>query len=599
MFTGSTNNKYITPKVEWSSTQSGNQSTVKAEFYLKKSSSSTEATAGTGSWTININGDKKTISKFVTLNTNNTYQKIGEHTATVGHNSDGTKTITISVTGGISGTSYTTTTCSKAIALPKIAQKSLLNSVNTMIATTGSITFNWTVYNGNFTHKLNIRAGSTMITSVDIPKNKAGTYSKTIQLNQSGISAILTYMSSYKNITATYELQTLSGSTSLGSVSKTGDIKVTSASSPTFDGTFTYRDWSDYSPLTGDNQIIVQNRSELCVNIPSASAKDGASIKDYSITVGDKTVKHTSSGLDKYYDVITSSGATTVTVTATDSRGYTVSQKKTIDVIPYEFPKITNWEIRRVNEVEETITINIEGSVSPVVINGETKNKLEDDNGDEKILFAVISDIFGSDDFYLEPQVIGNSFKYTGTVDYEFNADKGYEIHILVKDKFMGGELKEVFLPKGKPLVSFRSGRVGINTSEPAYALDVDGDIGLSGTLPRVKLWSGTGSGALTKDQECELSDDLWNYRFVQFKAGTYVTYPLSTVYNGASHIRAFSSFAGEELIQIQAIRGTYTKPSNIPTFKLDMMTSFNISTSGITSNATNYTNITEIWGIK
>ena len=50
--------------------------------------------------------------------------------------------------------------------------------------------------------------------------------------------------------------------------------------------------------------------------------------------------------------------------------------------------------------------------------------------------------------------------------------------------------------------------------------------------------------------------------------------------------------------IEIQAIRGTYTKPSDIPTFKLEMMTSFNVSTSGITNNAT-YTNITEIWGIK
>ena len=124
--------------------------------------------------------------------------------------------------------------------------------------------------------------------------------------------------------------------------------------------------------------------------------------------------------------------------------------------------------------------------------------------------------------------------------------------------------------------------------------LEIDYDLKVNGRCDERLLWSGT----LTKDQECTLLDDLWNYRFVKFKAGTYVTYPLSTVYSGTSPIRAIGSFAGEGLIEIQAIRGTYTKPSDIPTFKLEMMTSFNVCTSGITNNAT-YTNITEIWGIK
>ena len=109
MFEGSTNNTYITPKVKWRSTQniSNNTSSVTATFYLKKSSSSSEATQGTGSWVININGNTKTISKYVTLKTNNTYQEIGKHTATVNHNTDGTKDINITVTGGIPSTSYT------------------------------------------------------------------------------------------------------------------------------------------------------------------------------------------------------------------------------------------------------------------------------------------------------------------------------------------------------------------------------------------------------------------------------------------------------------------------------------------------------------
>ena len=111
-FTGSTNNQYITPRILWSSTANPetNTSNITVTFQLMKSSASSTATSGTGAWTVLINGTTYDFSASVTIPANGTY--ITVYTKTVNnipHNSDGTKSVLLGWTGGIPGTSYTTT----------------------------------------------------------------------------------------------------------------------------------------------------------------------------------------------------------------------------------------------------------------------------------------------------------------------------------------------------------------------------------------------------------------------------------------------------------------------------------------------------------
>lgn len=123
-FTFSTTNQYITGKIEWSSVSNGsteNSSNVTVKLYYKKSSSSSSSTYGTLKGNLYINGTAYSYSKSVTLACNNTYSLIASKTVEINHNSDGKKSITIDATGGISGTSFTSSHCpTKTIDLDTI-----------------------------------------------------------------------------------------------------------------------------------------------------------------------------------------------------------------------------------------------------------------------------------------------------------------------------------------------------------------------------------------------------------------------------------------------------------------------------------------------
>lgn len=141
-FTFSTTNQYITGKIEWSSVSNGsteNSSNVTVKLYYKKSNQASASTYGTLKGNLYINGTAYSYSKSVTLACNNTYSLIASKTVKINHNSDGKKSITIDATGGISGTSFTSSNCpAKTINLdtiPRYAETTIgtLNSAQTTI----------------------------------------------------------------------------------------------------------------------------------------------------------------------------------------------------------------------------------------------------------------------------------------------------------------------------------------------------------------------------------------------------------------------------------------------------------------------------------
>lgn len=122
---GSTNNQYISVRIRWSATQnqSANTSSVTAIFEAMKSSRSSAATSGRGTWYLTINGARSTFSKSMTLPNNNSWVEIGRSTVTVPHNDDGTKTTSIVGSGGTSLTSWSSTSCSGSVVLDKIPRQ--------------------------------------------------------------------------------------------------------------------------------------------------------------------------------------------------------------------------------------------------------------------------------------------------------------------------------------------------------------------------------------------------------------------------------------------------------------------------------------------
>lgn len=355
----------------------------------------------------------------------------------------------------------------------------VLNSVSTLTvdASSPSFNINWTVYDKNYTHSLAIKNGSNTILTITGLTGSAGTNNKTISLTSSQRTTVLNAMSAIQSFSATYVLTTYSGSTQIGSTSfTTGTIQTTaSVSKPTFTN-FTYADTNTTTKnVTGSASLFVQSKSYLQVNCTAATAKNGASIAKYRVTIGEKTVYSTATTIS--FGAIPGAGSLSLIVTAIDSRGYETSVTKAITVIDYENITIDSYQIRRENNVEDTIQLKFSGSLSSVTVSGTAKNSFVSAQYRTKNVsstswssYAAISGV--------ESSTSGFSFDNDAWITLSsFNA---YYVQITVSDKLSTNTVT-LYINKGQPLVSFRAKKVGINTNDPQSALDVNGNIMMNG----------------------------------------------------------------------------------------------------------------------
>lgn len=332
-FTGSTNNKYIIPRIRWSSTTNvaANTSTVTAYFDLMKSSSSTSATKGTGSWAISINGSSGTVSKQVTLNCNNTYQQIGSRSVTVSHNSDGSKSIYIRVTGGISGTSYTSTSCGKTVTLDKIPRASGFSISPSSVAAGGTIGVNISRASSGFTHTVVLKFGSYSQTKTGIQTSTSFAipmdYLYAIPKNASGVDSIT--------------VVTMNGSTKIGEATQFFTVTVPSSVIPTFTSLDVERIDGE---VPSDWGIYVKGKSKAKLTLVGAAGAYGSQITGYSIT--GEGFGGTAQSLMTGY--LPNSGDVTFSGYVKDSRGRnSQSQTQTITVVDYYNPSIRNVTVQR------------------------------------------------------------------------------------------------------------------------------------------------------------------------------------------------------------------------------------------------------------
>lgn len=361
---------------------------------------------------------------------------------------------------------------------------SLLNSVNTFTVDVASpvLTMNWTVY-AAYTHTLVIKEGNTTVLTITGLTCSTGTNNKTVTLTAAQRTTILKYMSSKQSFEATFYLTTYSGTTQIGStVSKTATIQTTSGTSaPTFSG-FTHKD-SDKSgtlAITGNDQIYIKGYSSLQIVIGTKSAKNEASISSYKVTVGSDSKSFTTTTIE--YGTISVSGNVTLKVEVIDSRGYSTAITKTLTVIDYEDISITDYTIRRKNEVEATVQLAFSGDIAPITIDGEAQNGVVSakfryaPNGGSWSGWSNLTVAETTRNFEYATLALSNS---SGVL--EFNPNSQYTIDIKITDR-LSSDTMTIILNKGTPLVAFRAKKVGINTPDPQDALDVrEGNIRMNG----------------------------------------------------------------------------------------------------------------------
>ncbi len=368
------------------------------------------------------------------------------------------------------------------IAAVKTLGGSVLNSAGTLTIDSPSpiLAMNWTVYDSSYSHTLTIKNGAVTVLTISGLTCSAGTNNKMIPLTAAQRTAVLNYMFSMASFTATFCLTTYNGNTQIGNVSAvTAKIQTTSAvSAPSFSD-FSYADVNlNTVGVTENNMLFIKKYSVLKVTAVAADAKNGADIVSYKAAIGSKVVSSSSAVIN--FGEIAASGNLTLTVTVTDSRGFTGSISKTITVYDYSDISITSWKLRRANEVEPTALLSFSGTFSSVLVGEAEKNSLTAAEFRYREITGSYTDWFdlpveNDSSFGLEAAELSDN---SGIV--AFDPEKVYKIQIKVSDKITSDTV-ELTLPKGTPLVSLRQKRVGINNPNPQAPLDVKGEIMMNG----------------------------------------------------------------------------------------------------------------------
>lgn len=373
----------------------------------------------------------------------------------------------------------------------------VVNSVNTVTAdnATVSITINVTVYEASYTNTLVLKNGSTTILTISGLSWSKGTANRTVTLTSAQRTTLLNAMASIKSFTGTFAVSSYSGSTQIGSTSsKTATVLTTATNSaPTISG-FTYVDsYTTTKNLTGNDQLFVQNYSTLKVTPGTATAKNGASISNYTASCNGLSSSNTT-GSALSVGKIAKSGSVTVTLSVTDSRGYTAETSRTVTVIPYTKPKISSVTLRRTNDIEAEMQLKFSGSISAVTVDGTQKNSVVYVRYRYK---KTSESSYGSyTSIYSGTTKSGTSFSYSNLELCSLDANSSYDFHLQIQDKLYSLSSLELYftVPQGTPLIALRKKKVGINTPDPQATLDVDGSIHMNGVNVHGKMGRVDGS---------------------------------------------------------------------------------------------------------
>lgn len=337
---GATSSQYCVCKIEWTSTKDveNNQSTVTAQLYLRRTNNYT--TYGTGwSFVISIGGKAITIAPgYKEIKTS--WVHMGTATATITHNDNGSKSITISADGGCPGTSVTSLNCSGTVSLDNIPRASSITSASDVtLGNKCSVT--WTPKSASFLYMLRFSMGNWSYSTGFIHPNRTSAYTytgSTIPLDAawqipSGTTGTMTVtLYTYTSSTAA----TYVGSPS----SKTFKVTVPPSTLPEVSMTSVVPVNSLPSAFDG---LYVQGYSKVKATM-AAETQYGSSIRYYDFTVEGKTYGEDESYTSAY---IANSGSISVVGHAVDSRGYGGYTDAKINVIPYAKPKVQNVTVQR------------------------------------------------------------------------------------------------------------------------------------------------------------------------------------------------------------------------------------------------------------
>ena len=341
-FSGSTGNQYIRPDIYWSAAQSqdGNYSDVTATLYYSRSNSG-YTTSGTWSGGITIDGQRTAGSRHIEISLNS-YTMAVSATVRVYHNADGSRDVTISADGRISGTTLSSTSISATVTLDTIPRASVPTLNKSSIAMGEEIIIYTNSKKTGFVHTVRYTfAGDGYAEDFD-GKTAYNWFALTPRKD------LASRIPNAASGTCTVYLKTWSD----GSLSEQiGDeqsvsfmLRVPADAAPTVS--------SGWATAAADNSggkaaslkgfISGFSRAQIAFATDKISTKYGASIAGYKITCGGVSAESA-----PYKTGVLFGTSAQIICRVTDSRGMYAEETLTVNLYSYAAPTLTSVQIYR------------------------------------------------------------------------------------------------------------------------------------------------------------------------------------------------------------------------------------------------------------
>lgn len=438
---------------------------------------------------------------------------LGTTVRRVSHDADGTKTAkiadTFNINATIDGKKVGSITASGAISLDRIARNATIVTANDFTDETNpTLTYS---NPSSFSCDVSIEFAGGSITRAGAISGASGSY--TMQLTDSERTTLRNASKKSQTLKVTYVLETTIDGTAYYS---RADRKMNIVDATPELGAVSYEDANAATvAATGDKSRIVQNHSTLALKVPTATAKKGATIASYTVAFGgvSKTVKSSGTVSLGAVDV---SYSQALTVTATDSRGFTASKSVQVTVDDYSAPTAV-IDLHRLNNFEPTTYITANSRYS--YLNG--KNAVTISAKFKKV----------SDSSYGTPIELKDSIQSTVTCD----RDSAYDFVVTVADKL---ETTEYNLTLGKGIPAFfidtKKSSVGVNclpTQENAFQLGDSAWLTAQGAYPVGAIYL-----SVTDANPASLFGGTWERIGGRFLLGADDTYAAGSTGGEAAH---------------------------------------------------------------
>lgn len=459
--TGSYDGRYY--QLSWTATQSVANNTSTISWTLS-------AKGGNSSWyaerTVNVVIAGSTVYSK-TSRVERYTGTVASGTKTITHNTDGTKSFSVSLEAAVY---YSSVNCtgSKTFTLTTIARASSITSAdNKTLGNACSI--KWTPNSSSFSYKLKFVLGDWSYTTGAISPKSTSAYTYTGYTIPVSVANYITTATSATMTVYLYTYSSSACSTQIGSrTSKTFTVTVPSSVIPTISSLSATIDNSANSVVKGWG-IAVAGYTKVKVTA-AASGSYGSTISSFNITGGYNT-SVSGSSLAYTGGVISSSGSKVFDVVAKDSRGRSSSQalSNTITFYAYSKPSMTSFSVER-SSTDSTKMVAI-ANWSFASVNGK--------NATTATLYYKKSTATGWTTY-------GTIAKNTSvTLDKTFEEASSYNFKVTVKDSLSNTASAETFVSTLEVLMDFRAGGKGLGIGKMAEtdSLEVALDAKFMGTV--------------------------------------------------------------------------------------------------------------------